>query len=130
MDTARDGNSLMINRRALLGMGAGFCLSAAVGRAAWALPTGTTAVVETTDGPVQGVVEGGVQTFKGLRYAQAPLGSLRFMPPQKLKPWTQVADATKLGAASMQLRSGGSAASFPTAVGLALNQVFTTSDDI
>jgi para-nitrobenzyl esterase len=130
MDTTKDRNTLKIDRRALLGLGAGFCVTAAFGRAAWALPSGGTAVVKTTNGPVQGVVEGGVQTFKGLRYAQPPLGSLRFMPPQKLKPWTQVADATKLGASSMQLRSGGSAASFPTAVGLALNQVYTTSDDI
>ena len=124
------GDETMMSRRLVLGMGAGFCVSAGLGRVAWALPSGSTAVVKTTNGPVQGTVEGGVQTFRGLRYAEAPLGSLRFMPPQKLKPWTQVAEATKLGASSMQLRSGGAAASFPAEVSQALNQVFTTSDDI
>lgn len=125
-----NGHQVVMSRRVLLGLGAGLCAGAAFSRAAWALPSGSTAVVKTTNGPVQGLVEGGVQTFKGLRYAQPPLGTLRFMPPRKLEPWTQVADATRLGAASMQLRSGGSASSFPPAVGQALQQVFTTSDDI
>src|SRR5437870_2117047 len=92
------GNNKTINRRTFIGMSAGFCLGAGLGRSWPQIAGGRTAVVKTTNGPVQGVVENGVQTFKGLRYAAPPLGPLRFMPPQKPKPWTAVADAEKLGA--------------------------------
>jgi para-nitrobenzyl esterase len=123
-------NDTTINRRTFIGMSAGFCLSAGLGRSWSQIASGRTAVVKTTNGPVQGVVESGVQTFKGLRYAAPPVGPLRFMPPQKPKPWTAVADAERLGAASMQLRTGGSAVSYPGNVGAALGQVFTPPDDL
>jgi para-nitrobenzyl esterase len=127
---SRSGNGTL-SRRAFVEMGAGFCLTASFGRLAWPQSAGgRTAVVKTTNGPVQGVVENGVQTFKGMRYAAPPLGALRFMPPQKPKPWTDVADALAFGAASMQLRTGGSAVSYPGNVGRALGQVYTPPDDI
>ncbi|HLK24815.1 MAG TPA: carboxylesterase/lipase family protein [Caulobacteraceae bacterium] len=62
-----------------------------------------TAVVETTNGPVQGYREGVLHVFKGLRYAAPPLGALRFKPPRKPKPWTEVADAVALGAPAIQV---------------------------
>jgi para-nitrobenzyl esterase len=61
-----------------------------------------TAVVETTNGPVRGYAEGGLQIFKGLRYGAAPIGSLRFRPPRKPEPWIEVADALALAAPSIQ----------------------------
>ncbi len=113
-----------MNRRVFLQASAAFSL------AAWADSARPTAIVKTTNGPVRGLSQSGVETFLGLRYAQPPLGTLRFRPPQKLKPWTEVVDADALGAASMQLRSGGSAVAFPGDVGKALGEVFTAADDI
>ncbi len=121
-------NNLMIDRRTVLGWGLG--LGTSLSRRAWAKESGPTAVVKTTNGPVRGIVEDDVQTFKGLRYGAPPVGSLRFMSPQKPKPWTEVAEATHTGAASMQLRSGGSAVQQPPPVAKALGEVFTTSDDV
>jgi len=120
--------NLMIDRRTILGWGLGLCAS--LSRQAWAKESGPTAVVKTTNGPVRGIVENDVQTFKGLRYGAPPVGSLRFMPPQEPKPWAEVAEATHTGAASMQLRSGGSAVQQPPLVAKALGEVFTTSDDV
>ncbi|VVE64673.1 Para-nitrobenzyl esterase [Pandoraea captiosa] len=44
-------------------------------------------VVDTDRGPVIGVVDGGIQTFKGIPYAQAPVGELRWLPPQPHARW-------------------------------------------
>ena len=38
--------------------------------------------ISTTDGPVQGFVENGVNKFLGIPYAAPPVGDLRWMPPQ------------------------------------------------
>src|SRR5437868_14311151 len=51
-----------------------------------------TKVIKTAYGPVQGLVIDGVHSFRGLRYAAAPIGLLRWMPPQKPAPWTTVQD--------------------------------------
>jgi para-nitrobenzyl esterase len=92
--------------------------------------TAATPVVATSNGPVFGVVSDGVQTFKGVRYGAPPVGPLRFMPPQKPTPWTEPELAQFYGAAAMQLPSGGGAASFPGAVGVALNQGMDPAQDI
>ena len=117
-----------MKRRALLkgAAAAGLLASSPVSRS---LPTGISPVVRTAAGPVIGYEEEGVFQFKGLRYAEPPVGELRFRPPQKLKPWKQPASALNFGAASMQLSSGGSAVSYPGAVGPALNQVFGSGRD-
>jgi len=122
-------NRLELTRRKALKLGVGFAAAGLFTKVSFA-DTPATSVVKTSNGPVQGMVESGVATFRGLRYAAPPLGPLRFMPPQKPKPWKEVADAGRLGAASMQLRSGGSAVSYPGNVGQALGQVFTPPDDL
>ena len=53
--------------------------------------------IDTRLGPVVGVRQEGVLRFLGLRYAQAPVGDLRFMPPVAAEPWTEPFDATRLG---------------------------------
>jgi len=62
-----------------------------------------TAAAPTTNGPVRGYVEDGIQTFKGLRYGAAPVGALRFLPPRRPDPWTEAADALGLGAPAIQM---------------------------
>ena len=82
-----------------------------------------TEVVATSNGPVRGYRDGGLQIFKGLRYAAPPLGALRFQPPQKPAPWTEPADAISLGAPAIQVgvapgdTTGGRSAGDPPAPG-------------
>ena len=48
-----------------------------------ALSAGPTLSVPTTLGPVKGFInDAGVRVWKGLRYAQAPIGSLRWEYPR------------------------------------------------
>jgi len=62
-------------------------------------------VVTLPDGTVlQGSQEGHIATFKGIRYAQPPVGDLRWAPPV---PWvnentSQIYDATRFGHACIQ----------------------------
>lgn len=62
-----------------------------------------TPVVETKYGQVQGLQDRGIHEFLGLRYGKAPIGELRFMPPQAPDTWEGIADATSIGAPAMQM---------------------------
>ncbi len=59
-------------------------------------------VVATTSGPVVGTVEGGLQVFRGIPYAAAPVGARRWLPPSPVEPWTDVREATEFGPACPQ----------------------------
>ena len=59
-------------------------------------------IVRTSYGRVRGRAEDGVLAFRGVRYAAAPVGNLRFKPPRKPVPWTDIADAGQFGAAAIQ----------------------------
>jgi para-nitrobenzyl esterase len=59
-------------------------------------------VVETNRGNVRGIVENGINVFKGVPYAESPEGERRFAPPVKLLPWTGVRDAFEFGNRAMQ----------------------------
>jgi para-nitrobenzyl esterase len=60
-------------------------------------------VVETSAGRIQGAGERGLQAFRGVPYAAAPTGSLRFRAPQPPSPWAGVRQATRSGPAAPQL---------------------------
>ena len=47
-------------------------------------------------GQLRGLWEGGVRVFRGMPYAQAPRGALRFAAPLPVSPWSGVRDATAL----------------------------------
>src|SRR5579862_6049891 len=64
--------------------------------------TTRTDVVQTTNGPVMGYVEAGLDVFKGLRYGAPPTGLARFKPPARPAAWTEPADATAYGAPAIQ----------------------------
>jgi para-nitrobenzyl esterase len=53
-------------------------------------------------GPVRGRVEDDIAVFRGIRYAAAPTGRLRFAPPQPPPREGTVCDATEFGLISLQ----------------------------
>ncbi|MGO4369327.1 carboxylesterase/lipase family protein [Paenibacillus sp. MCAF20] len=59
-------------------------------------------IVETRYGKIRGHLDNGMLSFKGVSYARAPVGSLRFQPPQAPEAWDGVKDATKYGNRAMQ----------------------------
>ena len=88
-----------------------------------------TPVVRTRNGPVQGLVDRGVCAFKGVRYGAAPIGPLRWAPPQPPKPWTATYDASDFGAPAMQM-AGGASLDAPNDFGFQMHQVFTTPSEM
>jgi para-nitrobenzyl esterase len=59
-------------------------------------------LVKTPLGVLRGQVIQDVRVFRGVPFAEPPLGALRFKRPLKVKPWTTERDATRFAAASMQ----------------------------
>lgn len=62
-------------------------------------------VAQTSYGPVRGTDDGRVKTWKGIRYAAAPVGELRWRAPVPPAPSSEVMDATAFGPVSPQPRS-------------------------
>jgi para-nitrobenzyl esterase len=54
-------------------------------------------LVQTHSGPVCGVIAKGQTNYLDIRYAAPPVGALRWMPPQPVKPWTSPYRATRRG---------------------------------
>ena len=54
-------------------------------------------VVATTGGKVEGSYEDNLYVFKGIPYAAPPVGELRWMPPQPVKPWDGICPAKNYG---------------------------------
>lgn len=59
-------------------------------------------IVTTTAGPVRGADDGSTRSWKGIRYAAAPIGALRWRAPRSPEPWTEPADASEFGAVAPQ----------------------------
>eukprot|EP01012_Entosiphon_sulcatum_P025876 TRINITY_DN3123_c0_g1_i4.p1 TRINITY_DN3123_c0_g1~~TRINITY_DN3123_c0_g1_i4.p1 ORF type:complete len:542 (+),score=71.25 TRINITY_DN3123_c0_g1_i4:1491-3116(+) len=55
-----------------------------------------------TLGAVRGVVGQSYRAFKGIRYAEPPVGERRWMPPASVQPWEGVWDATDFRESCMQ----------------------------
>ncbi|MFB7369935.1 carboxylesterase/lipase family protein [Streptomyces sp. NPDC056222] len=55
-------------------------------------------LVTTCEGVLRGSLEGGVASFLGVPYAQAPVGPLRFGAPEAVEPWDGVREAVAFGA--------------------------------
>ncbi len=60
-------------------------------------------VVRTSAGLVQGGESDGALFWKGLRYAEAPVGPLRWRAPVPVESWTGVVAATEYGPAAPQI---------------------------
>jgi len=59
-------------------------------------------VVDAPAGAVRGTAEGDLHVFRGIPYAQPPVGSLRWRPPLPMARWKGVREATEFGAACYQ----------------------------
>jgi para-nitrobenzyl esterase len=94
----RGNKALTLTAAVLLGS---LCAAAATPNATAAQHGGP--MVRTSDGPVQGVSANGMNAFLGIPYAAAPVGALRWQPPQSRAAWTQTLDATKFGSTCPQI---------------------------
>ena len=63
---------------------------------------GKAPVVSAPAGVMQGKTEGALHVFKGIPYAQAPVGLLRWKPPASLPAWKGTRDAFDFGPACIQ----------------------------
>ncbi|MES2337950.1 MAG: carboxylesterase family protein [Pseudomonadota bacterium] len=93
-----------------------------------ALATGlllsTTASAQTVTAPagtVQGTTEGALSVFRGIPYAQPPVGARRWTAPAPLPAWEGVRKATAFGPACVQPRA--------TATGIYANPPAAVSED-
>ena len=60
-------------------------------------------IVKVTGGQIRGAsLDKGGAVFKGIPYAQPPVGDLRWREPMPVKPWAGVRDATAFGAICAQ----------------------------
>ncbi|WP_432534427.1 carboxylesterase/lipase family protein [Kineococcus arenarius] len=59
-------------------------------------------VVTTEDGDVRGTLKAQYAEFKGIPYAKAPVGELRWRAPQEPDSWPGVRDATQFGGSCTQ----------------------------
>src|SRR5690349_4522760 len=61
----------------------------------------TDTIATTTAGELEGYDDEGVVRFKGVPFAQPPVGALRFRPPQPVEPWAGVREAKQFGPTSL-----------------------------
>lgn len=59
-------------------------------------------VVQTRNGKLQGSVQGGVASFKGVPFAQPPVGDLRLKAPLPAKSWSGIRKAESFSAGCIQ----------------------------
>lgn len=56
-------------------------------------------------GRIRGISEGQVHVFRGIPYAEAPVGALRWRPPKPIQPWQGVHDASRYRSYCMSIKS-------------------------
>jgi len=54
-------------------------------------------IIDTKQGKIKGYERLGIKKFKGIPYAEPPVGELRFKPSIRKNPWSGVLDCTKFG---------------------------------
>jgi len=62
-------------------------------------------IVETTAGRISGMQAERHQYFRGIPYAEPPVGALRFRAPEAASAWGDVLDASRFGASAAQNKS-------------------------
>lgn len=88
------------------------------------------ATAEPSIGVVDGVVtDDGVAAFLGVPFAKAPVGDLRFKPPQPVEPWEVPRSADEFGPACVQSAEPGSIYDAQSEDCLTLNVWTPSADD-
>jgi para-nitrobenzyl esterase len=59
-------------------------------------------LIQTPLGALRGEVIDGVRVFRGVPFAEPPVGALRFKPPVKVRPWGEERAASQFPAEAMQ----------------------------
>lgn len=94
-------------KRLLISVLAGTAATSAI-----AAPAGP--VATTASGQVRGGIDGGIASWKGIPFAAAPVGPLRWRAPQPAPRWRGIKDANAYGHDCMQQPFGGDAAPLGT----------------
>lgn len=95
----------------LLALVAGGCLAMTAGVAPAAAQPQTASkpqpsIVQLDSGRIRGTDDGTVRMYSGIRFAQPPVGRLRWKEPARVASWRGVADATKPGRPCLQEEGG------------------------
>ncbi|MHA2038456.1 MAG: carboxylesterase/lipase family protein [Promethearchaeota archaeon] len=61
-----------------------------------------TKIIETTTGKLQGYIDRGIEIYKGIPYAEPPIGDLRFSAPSPKSPWSGVLEVTEFSSVAPQ----------------------------
>lgn len=77
------------------------------GTAGTASAVSASPVVQTRSGELRGRVYADHEVFSGIPYAGPPVGRLRWRPPEPVRPWRGVRDATRPGPACPQFAGNG-----------------------
>ena len=72
-----------------------------------ATPISEQTTARTAQGLLVGRTDEGVESFKGIRFAQAPVGPLRWRPPVAPSPWEGPREAGEAGAICIQPPANG-----------------------
>lgn len=75
-----------------------------------AAPADQAPVVRTDSGALRGASADGIASFKGIPYAAAPVGALRWHAPTPVAAWSATRDATGYGNDCVQSRMPGDVA--------------------
>ncbi len=74
-----------------------------IARQGWSQPSGgSSSLVKTPLGSLTGQIKDGTRVFRGVPFAQPPVGPLRFRPPVAAKPWTGNRNAMNSAPSAMQ----------------------------
>lgn len=104
---------LLRRKRVVIAATAGAAVALAAGTVGGTVSAGIAsavpapAVVQMASGAVRGVVYGDHRVFSGIPYAAPPSGRLRWQPPQPVRPWQGVRDATSAGPVCPQFAGNG-----------------------
>src|SRR5215211_7645735 len=62
----------------------------------------TPVVVDAPCGKLKGLTKASLNTFKGVPFAEPPVGPGRWAPPSKLEAWSGIREAVHVGPAALQ----------------------------
>ncbi|QSR19617.1 carboxylesterase/lipase family protein [Novosphingobium sp. KA1] len=98
-----------VTRRGFVAGAAGLAFAGSAAGSALAREARSSPVVQTTSGPVEGEVlpTSGISRWLGIPYAKAPVGALRWRPPQPVPPWTGARRTTAFSASPWAPRTEG-----------------------